>query len=59
MDKLDYVGVMAMECFVVQDQLLVNELAPRVHNSGHWTQLGCSISQFEFTSSCVIRFTYA
>lgn len=47
MDKLDYVGVMAMECFVVQDQLLVNELAPRVHNSGHWTQLGCSISQFE------------
>lgn len=31
MDKLDYVGVMAMECFVVQDQLLVNELAPRVY----------------------------
>ena len=47
MDKLNYVGVMAMECFVVEDQLLVNELAPRVHNSGHWTQLGCSISQFE------------
>ncbi|MGC7560873.1 5-(carboxyamino)imidazole ribonucleotide synthase [Pasteurella sp. PK-2025] len=47
MHKLNYVGVMAMECFVVGDQLLINELAPRVHNSGHWTQLGCSISQFE------------
>ena len=39
MDKLGYVGVMAMECFVVGDKLLINELAPRVHNSGHWTQL--------------------
>ncbi|MBF0751092.1 MULTISPECIES: 5-(carboxyamino)imidazole ribonucleotide synthase [unclassified Pasteurella] len=47
MDKLNYVGVMAMECFVVGDKLLINELAPRVHNSGHWTQLGCTISQFE------------
>lgn len=47
MDRLNYVGVMAMECFVVGDKLLINELAPRVHNSGHWTQLGCSISQFE------------
>ncbi|KAE9535373.1 5-(carboxyamino)imidazole ribonucleotide synthase [Ursidibacter arcticus] len=47
MNELDYVGVMAMECFVVGDKLLINELAPRVHNSGHWTQLGCSISQFE------------
>ncbi|QIM68416.1 5-(carboxyamino)imidazole ribonucleotide synthase [Basfia succiniciproducens] len=47
MAKLDYVGVMAMECFVVGDKLLINELAPRVHNSGHWTQLGCSVSQFE------------
>jgi len=44
---LNYVGVMAMECFRVGDTLLVNELAPRVHNSGHWTQAGCSISQFE------------
>ena len=48
----NYVGVMAMECFVVTDEvgnqhLLVNELAPRVHNSGHWTQVGSSISQFE------------
>ncbi|SFN35973.1 5-(carboxyamino)imidazole ribonucleotide synthase [Izhakiella capsodis] len=47
MNKLSYVGVMAMECFVVADRLLINELAPRVHNSGHWTQNGASISQFE------------
>ncbi|AAP96227.1 phosphoribosylaminoimidazole carboxylase ATPase subunit (C terminal) [[Haemophilus] ducreyi 35000HP] len=47
MHHLNYVGVIAMECFVVGDKLLINELAPRVHNSGHWTQLGCSISQFE------------
>ncbi len=44
---LDYVGVMAMECFVTPQGLLINELAPRVHNSGHWTQNGASISQFE------------
>lgn len=47
MNELGYVGVMAMECFVVGDGLLINELAPRVHNSGHWTQNGASISQFE------------
>ncbi len=47
MDALDYVGVMAMECFRVGDELLINELAPRVHNSGHWTQSGASIDQFE------------
>ena len=47
MNELNYVGVMAMECFVVGDRLLINELAPRVHNSGHWTQNGASISQFE------------
>ncbi len=47
MNDLDYVGVMAMECFRVGDDLLVNELAPRVHNSAHWTQAGCHISQFE------------
>lgn len=48
LDALDYVGVMAMETFRVGDQLLINELAPRVHNSGHWTQAGASISQFEY-----------
>lgn len=47
MTELGYVGVMAMECFVVPEGLLINELAPRVHNSGHWTQNGASISQFE------------
>lgn len=47
MHRLSYVGVMAIECFLVGDQLLVNEIAPRVHNSGHWTQAGASISQFE------------
>ncbi|AHG21499.1 phosphoribosylaminoimidazole carboxylase [Chania multitudinisentens RB-25] len=47
LDELNYVGVMAMECFIVGERLLINELAPRVHNSGHWTQNGASISQFE------------
>ncbi|NLQ18773.1 5-(carboxyamino)imidazole ribonucleotide synthase [Marinomonas sp. M1K-6] len=47
MDALDYVGVMAMECFRIGDDLLINELAPRVHNSGHWTQAGASVCQFE------------
>ncbi|WP_144392956.1 5-(carboxyamino)imidazole ribonucleotide synthase [Pleionea sediminis] len=45
--ELNYVGVLAMECFIVDGELLVNELAPRVHNSGHWTQAGTSCSQFE------------
>ncbi|MDP3691928.1 5-(carboxyamino)imidazole ribonucleotide synthase [Bradyrhizobium sp.] len=48
---LDYVGVLAVEMFVVQGTgeatVLVNEIAPRVHNSGHWTLDGASISQFE------------
>jgi 5-(carboxyamino)imidazole ribonucleotide synthase len=48
MDELNYVGVMAMELFRVGERLLINELAPRVHNSGHWTQSGASISQFEY-----------
>ncbi|MDT8429199.1 MAG: ATP-grasp domain-containing protein, partial [Pseudomonadales bacterium] len=47
MTHLDYVGVMAMECFLVGDRLLINEIAPRVHNSGHWTQDGASLCQFE------------
>lgn len=44
---LDYVGVMGVELFVTSDGLLVNEIAPRVHNSGHWTQQGCAVDQFE------------
>ncbi len=44
---LDYVGVMGIELFVKWDGLIINEIAPRVHNSGHWTQNGCVIDQFE------------
>ena len=44
---LDYVGVLAIECFVTTDGLLVNEIAPRVHNSGHLTQDACHCGQFE------------
>ncbi|HEY5338577.1 MAG TPA: 5-(carboxyamino)imidazole ribonucleotide synthase [Rhizomicrobium sp.] len=46
-DALDYVGVLAVELFVTRDALLVNEIAPRVHNSGHWTIEACICSQFE------------
>ena len=54
-EAFDYVGVLAVEMFVVatgsgQDivhHIMVNEIAPRVHNSGHWTLDGCSVSQFE------------
>lgn len=44
---LDYVGVLAIELFKVDDGLLANEMAPRVHNSGHWTIEGAETSQFE------------
>lgn len=47
MAALDYVGVLAFEFFVVGDRLLANEIAPRVHNSGHWTIEGSTCSQFE------------
>lgn len=48
MDALDYVGVLGLEFFVLEDQsLIANEFAPRVHNSGHWTEAACAISQFE------------
>ncbi len=46
-EKLNYVGVLAIEFFQVGEQLLVNEIAPRVHNSGHWTQQGADTCQFE------------
>lgn len=55
MNTLNYVGVMAMECFVVPEGLLINELAPRVHNSGHWTQNGASISQFELHLRAILN----
>ena len=45
---LDYIGVVGMEFFVLEDGALVaNEIAPRVHNSGHWTEAACVVSQFE------------
>ncbi|MCK0119263.1 5-(carboxyamino)imidazole ribonucleotide synthase [Loktanella sp. F6476L] len=47
LNALDYVGVMGVELFVTPNGLIVNEIAPRVHNSGHWTQNGCTIDQFE------------
>jgi 5-(carboxyamino)imidazole ribonucleotide synthase len=50
-EAFGYVGVLAVEMFVVRDgaghSVMVNEIAPRVHNSGHWTLDGCSVSQFE------------
>lgn len=47
LNALDYVGVLGVELFVTPGGLVVNEIAPRVHNSGHWTQLGCAVDQFE------------
>ena len=47
MDRLEYVGVLALELFSVDGELLANEMAPRVHNSGHWTIEGAETSQFE------------
>jgi 5-(carboxyamino)imidazole ribonucleotide synthase len=47
LETLDYVGMLAIELFQVGDRLLANEMAPRVHNSGHWTIEGAATSQFE------------
>jgi 5-(carboxyamino)imidazole ribonucleotide synthase len=47
LEDLDYAGVLAIELFQVGDRLLANEMAPRVHNSGHWTIEGAETSQFE------------
>jgi 5-(carboxyamino)imidazole ribonucleotide synthase len=47
LEHLDYVGVVGVEFFAAQGRLLVNEIAPRVHNSGHWTEAVCTVSQFE------------
>jgi 5-(carboxyamino)imidazole ribonucleotide synthase len=46
-EALNYIGVMGVEFFVGKHSLFVNEIAPRVHNSGHWTQNACLVSQFE------------
>ncbi|MGB3689936.1 MAG: 5-(carboxyamino)imidazole ribonucleotide synthase [Jannaschia helgolandensis] len=47
LNALEYVGVLGVELFVTSNGLIVNEIAPRVHNSGHWTQAGCAVDQFE------------
>jgi 5-(carboxyamino)imidazole ribonucleotide synthase len=47
LNALSYVGVLAIEFFVVAGRLIANEMAPRVHNSGHWTIEGCVTSQFQ------------
>jgi 5-(carboxyamino)imidazole ribonucleotide synthase len=47
LEHLNYVGVLALEFFVLGDRLFANEFAPRVHNSGHWTIEGAATSQFE------------
>ncbi len=51
---LDYVGVLCVEFFVLEDgSLVVNEMAPRPHNSGHWSQNGADVSQFELQVRCM------
>lgn len=56
-DHINYIGVLAIEFFVVDDgdqqQLLVNEIAPRVHNSGHWTMSGANCDQFNLHIRCI------
>ena len=47
LEAFNYVGVMGVEFFLTGSDLVVNEIAPRVHNSGHWTQQGCVVDQFE------------
>ena len=47
LNGLEYVGVLGVELFVTAQGLIVNEIAPRVHNSGHWTQNACLVDQFE------------
>ena len=48
LDGLDYIGVVGVEFFVMADgSVLANEIAPRVHNSGHWTEAACAVSQFD------------
>jgi 5-(carboxyamino)imidazole ribonucleotide synthase len=47
LNALAYHGVLGVEFFVTRQELVVNEIAPRVHNSGHWTQNGCTVCQFE------------
>ncbi len=56
LERLDYVGILALELFAVQGELLANEFAPRVHNSGHWTIEGAETSQFENHLRAILGF---
>ncbi len=56
LESLDYVGVLAIEFFECQGRLLANEMAPRVHNSGHWTIEGAVTSQFENHLRAILNF---
>lgn len=56
LERLDYVGVLAIELFQKEDQLIANEMAPRVHNSGHWTMEGAVTSQFENHLRAILGF---
>jgi 5-(carboxyamino)imidazole ribonucleotide synthase len=53
MSSLDYVGIIAIEFFVLGGHLIINEIAPRVHNSGHWSIEGANCSQFEAHLRCL------
>ena len=55
MEHFRYVGVLTIEFFVVLGRLVANEMAPRVHNSGHWTIEGCVTSQFENHLRAILR----
>lgn len=59
LQELDYVGVLSMECFVTESGIVANELAPRVHNSGHWTQNAVPAGQFEQHVRAVLGFPLA
>jgi 5-(carboxyamino)imidazole ribonucleotide synthase len=56
---MDHIGVLAVEFFVVGERLVINEIAPRVHNSGHWTQDGCAADQFQQHIRAVVHWPLA
>lgn len=58
-EALDHIGVLAVEFFVVGEGLVINEIAPRVHNSGHWTQDGCAADQFQQHIRAVVHWPLA
>lgn len=58
-EALNHIGVLAVEFFVVGEGLVINEIAPRVHNSGHWTQDGCAADQFQQHIRAVVHWPLA